>query len=148
MIEKTLMNCKPTEFVAQTCKIKRSVSRFLKDTDLLAIRRRMPEDLKKVDKNAGAEERLEAVRHNSEAMSRQNRQNLSDILDAMLEKHPEETLEVMALCCFVEPKDVDSHPMRDYLMAFNDLLNDEAVLGFFTSLASLGQTAGLTESRK
>lgn len=148
MIEKTLMNCKPTEFVAQTCKIKRSVSRFLKDTDILAIRRRMPDDLKKVDKNASAEERLEAVRHNSEAMSRQNRQNLSDILDAMLEKHPEETLDVMALCCFVEPKDVDSYPMRDYLMAFNDLLNDEAVLGFFTSLASLGQTAGLTESRK
>ena len=47
-----------------------------------------------------------------------------------------------------EPKDVDSHPMRDYMMAFTDLLNDEAVLGFFTSLASLGQTAGLTESRK
>ena len=148
MLEKTLMNCKPTEFVAQTCKIKRSVSRFLKDTDLLNIRRRMPEDLKKVDKNAGAEERLEAVRHNSEAMSRQNRQNFSDMLDAMLEKHPDETLEVMALCCFVEPKDVDSHPMRDYMMAFTDLLNDEAVLGFFTSLASLGQTAGLTESRK
>ena len=148
MLEKTLMNCKPTEFVAQTCKIKRSGSRFLKDTDLLNIRRRMPEDLKKVDKNAGAEERLEAVRHNSEAMSRQNRQNFSDMLDAMLEKHPDETLEVMALCCFVEPKDVDSHPMRDYMMAFTDLLNDEAVLGFFTSLASLGQTAGLTESRK
>ena len=148
MLEKTLMNCKPTEFVAQTCKIKRSVSRFLKDTDLLNIRRRMPEDLKKVDKNTGAEERLEAVRHNSEAMSRQNRQNFSDMLDAMLEKHPDETLEVMALCCFVEPKDVDSHPMRDYMMAFTDLLNDEAVLGFFTSLASLGQTAGLTESRK
>ena len=148
MLEKTLMNCKPTEFVAQTCKIKRSVSRFLKDTDLLNIRRRMPEDLKKVDKNAGAEERLEAVQHNSEAIIRQNRKNLSDMLDAMLEQHPDETLEVMALCCFVEPKDVDSHPMRDYMMAFTDLLNDEAVLGFFTSLASLGQTAGLTESRK
>lgn len=144
MFEKTLMNCKPSEFVSQTCKIRRSVSRWLKDTDLIAILRRAPENIKKVDKEASPEERAEAVKANREAARQQGLKNFNAMLDAILEQHPDETLEVMAMCCFVDPKDVDSYPMRDYMAAFTELINDEAVLGFFTSLASLGQTAGLT----
>lgn len=142
MFEKTLANCKPSEFLAQTYKIKKAVYRWLKDTDVLAIRSRAPEGLRRPGKDASPEERAEALKANNEALRRQARENLSDMLDAVLEKHSQETLEVLALCCFVEPQDVDAHPVADYLTAFTELVENEAVLGFFTSLTRLGLTAG------
>ena len=42
--------------------------------------------------------------------------------------------------CFVEPEHVDDHSMAEYLEAFTELINDEAVIGFFTSLARLAET--------
>ena len=46
--------------------------------------------------------------------------------------------------CFVEPEDVDNHPMSFYLESVAEIMNDEAVLGFFTSLVNLGQKGILT----
>lgn len=69
----------------------------------------------------------------------QAKKNLSEILDMVLDKHPDETLEVLALVCFVDPKDVDSYPVSEYLKTFYELLENEAVIGFFTSLVRLAQ---------
>ena len=66
------------------------------------------------------------------------------MLEAMLEDHPDETLEVLGLCCFVEPENVDDYPISDYIQAFTRLINDETVIGFFISLARLGRSAGPT----
>lgn len=130
---KNLANCKPSEFLAQTNKIRKSVSNWLKLTDIMNIRKTMPsltDGMTKDERKA--------------AMQEQAKKNLSAMLDAVLEKYPNETLEVLGLCCFIEPEDVDNHEVSEYLTAFTEIINNEAVLGFFTSLIKLGQTDTLT----
>lgn len=144
MALKTLADCKPSEFLRQTNLIRKSVERWLTVTDIAAIRKRLPA-LETAPEGADAEKTAEVIKRNKAAMAEQARKNLSAILDAMLEKHPDETLEVLALCCFVEPKDVDKHPMGEYLTAFSKLISDEAVIGFFTSLMRLAQTGILNQ---
>jgi hypothetical protein len=39
---KNLANCKPSEFLKQTNRIRKSVSKWLTDTDIANIRKRMP----------------------------------------------------------------------------------------------------------
>ena len=135
---KTLVNCTPTEFLEQTYKIKQSVSKWLTDTDIINIRQRLPEGLIKTAEIGSDDDRKAILENNKKLLAEQSRKNLSAILDACLKDHPKETLEVLALVCFVEPSDVDKHPMRESLLAFNEIINDEAVVGFFTSLARLG----------
>lgn len=125
---KNLANCKPSEFLAQTNKIRKSVSKWLTATDIANIRKRMPE----LPEDVAEDDR-------KEAFAKQAKENLSAILDAILDEHPEETLELMALLCFVEPEDVDSHPVGEYIMAINELLQDETTVSFFTSLTSLAR---------
>lgn len=126
---KNLANCKPSEFLRQTNKIKKSVENWLTLTEIMEIRKRKPE----YAEGATAEE-IEAARQ------QQIKDNFSDILEAILEKHPDETLEVLALCCFIEPKDADNHSVSEYILSMSDLINDQAVLGFFTSLMRLNRT--------
>ena len=136
---KTLVNCKPTEFFAQTNRIKKSVERWLTETDIINIRKKVPA-LEPLPIDATVEKKAEIYAINKKRMEEQARKNVSEMLDAILEAHPDETLEVLALCCFIEPEDIDNYTMRDFLVPINSLLNDEAVIDFFTSLASLGQT--------
>lgn len=136
---KTLVNCTPTEFMSQTYKIKEAVSKWLTDTDILNIRKQLPNGLIKLSEVGSEEEKSKAIENNKKLLQEQSKKNLSIILNAVLKDHPKETLEVLALICFVEPEDVDKHPMREYLLAINEIINDEAVIGFFTSLAQLGQ---------
>lgn len=143
---KTLATCKPSEFLKQTNKIKKSVEKWLTDTDILNIRKRLPV-LEVMPKDAPPEERNAIYQRNREKSLAQAKENISCMLDAVLEEHPEETLEVLALCCFVEPQNVDDYPMNAYLEAFNSLINDKAVLSFFTSLASLAQMNTSTASK-
>ena len=125
---KNLANCKPTEFAAQTVRIRKSVKKWLNDTDIMNIRKRMPDIPESADDNA-----------KKEAMDAQVRKNLSAIFDAVMEEHPMETLEVLALICFVEPDHVDDYPMEDYLAAFNELINNQTVIDFFMSLLRLAR---------
>lgn len=135
---KTLVSCKPSEFLRQTNKIKKSVEKWLTDTDILNIRKRMPA-LEAVPISATEEERKAIAERNKKLTSEQVKKNLSAMLDAILEEHPEETMEILGLCCFVEPDHVDDYKVADYLTALNSLISDKVVLDFFTSLASLGQ---------
>lgn len=138
---KTLASCKPSEFLKQTNRIRKAVEKWLTDTDIVNIRRRLPE-LEKVP--ADADGAQDVIDRNRQRKLEQMQANLSAILDAVLEDHPDETLEILALCCFIEPPDADSYPVAFYLTAITELISDEAVLGFFTSLASLGQRNILT----
>lgn len=135
---KTLATCKPSEFLKQTNRIKKAVEKWLTDTDILNIRKRMV-PLEIMPKDASEEDRREIFERNKKATEEQAKKNLSAMLDAILEEHPEETLEVLALCCFVEPEDADNYTVGHYLTAFNSLINDRAVIDFFISLASLAQ---------
>ena len=134
---KTLVTCKPSEFLRQTNRIKKSVEKWLTDTDILNIRKRTPA-LEAIPIGATEVERKEIAERNKKLTSEQVKKNLSAMLDAILEDHPEETLEVLGLCCFVEPEHVDDYKISDYLTALNTLISDKVVLDFFTSLASLG----------
>lgn len=136
---KNLANCKPSEFLKQTNRIKKSAEKWLKDTDLMAIRQNKPE-LLKVDADADADTKAKVYAENQKRIKAQAMQNLSVFLDAALDTHADETLELLALMCFVEPKDVDKHSVEEYLNAITDLMNNQAVISFFTSLAQWGQT--------
>lgn len=134
---KTLVNCTPEEFLVQTNKIRKCVGKWLTDTDILNIRKRMPE-YEKADTTASIEDRKKVLERNKELERQQTRENLSAILDAMLEDHPKETLEVIAHCCFIDPKEINNYAVRDILLNVAELLNDDVVISFFTSLARLG----------
>lgn len=135
---KTLATCKPSEFLKQTNRIKKAVEKWLTDTDIMNIRKRLA-PLEMIPQDATEEDRLIIFNRNKKATEEQAKKNLSAMLDAILEEHPEETLEVLALCCFVEPEDADNYTVGHYLTAFNSLINDRAVIDFFISLASLVQ---------
>ena len=133
---KNLANCKPSEFLAQTFKIKKSVKEWLDVTEILKIRQNTP-DLIPLDGLEG-KDKEEAIALNQKAKSEQFKENLNTIFDKMLDENAEKTLEVLALCCFVEPENVDNYPMSEYIKNITELFNDESVMNFFTSLAQLG----------
>lgn len=136
---KNLANCKPSEFLKQTNRIKKSVEKWLTATDIIKIRENMPEFIKPTIE-ADVEERAGIFAENERRKKAQARKNLSRMLDAILDEHPEETLELLALLCFVEPKDVDEYEMCDYLESVTEMMDNKAVVGFFTSLQRLGLT--------
>lgn len=125
---KNLATCKPSEFLKQTNRVKKAAEKWLAATDIMNIRSEMPT----FPEGMSDEERQELIQE-------QATKNFSRMLDSILEEHPEETLELLALCCFVEPENVDDYKVSDYIKAITELINDKAVLGFFTSLTRLGQ---------
>lgn len=136
---KNLANCTPREFFAQSVKIKRSVEEWLDVTKIMDLRKTKPVNLIKVECLSG-EARVKAIEENKRLWKEQSKKNLSLLFDRMLEENAEKTIEVMALCCFVEPADVDNHTMSEFFKAIGELISDEGVLSFFISLVQLGQT--------
>ena len=136
---KNLANCTPSEFLKQTNRLKKSLEKWMADVDLKNIRNTLPE-LTSIPVDADEEEKKRIFSENKKKTREQGYRNLSKIIDAAFEEHPDETLEVLALLCFVEPKDVDSHPMGYYLQNVSELITDEAVVTFFTSFLQLAQS--------
>lgn len=135
---KNLATCKPTEFVKQTVKIKKSVQNWLKITDIMNIMREKP-NLTKITDEMSESERQEIFDKNKEISEELARKKISNAFDAALENHPDETLELLALLCFVEPTEIDNYPIDEYFTALNEMLNNTNVISFFTSLIRLGQ---------
>lgn len=134
---KNLANCTPKEFLKQTFKIKKAAEKWLNDIGFAEIRKTLPE---LVDvKNLTGDERDKAIAENKERIKKQSFQNLMKILDNAFDENADETVEILALACFVEPKDAEKYPMSEYLKAIGELISDEGVLSFFTSLAQLAQ---------
>lgn len=142
---KNLATCKPSEFVAQTAKIREAVASWLEVIDLQKIRNKKPV-YEMLPAGATAEQKASVIKHNAELLKKQTTDNINEILDSMLAKHPQETLEVLALCCFVEPERVDDHPMDEYLECIMDMVENKAVLRFFSLLVRLDQTSTSTAS--
>lgn len=136
---KNLANCKPSEFLKQTNRIRKAVEKWLTVTEIMKIRAKVPE-LKKIDIDMTVEDKAEVQEENRRRMRKQALENAMEILDAVMDKHPDETLEVLALLCFVEPEHVDDHEVSEYLDSFTELIGNSSVLNFFTSLARLGRT--------
>ena len=135
---KNLANCKPSEFLKQTNRIKKSLERWMTDIDLKKIRSQLPE-VTDIPKDADDITRKRIIEENKQKMKDQAYKNLSKIIDSALGEYPDETLEVLALLCFVEPENVDDHPMSEYITALTELITDEAVINFFISFSRLEQ---------
>lgn len=137
---KTLANCTPREFLKQTNRIRISLDEWLTATKVLEIRRRMPEvpDVKSIETKDELKENIEARKR---AYAEQARENVFSILEAMLDTNADKTLELLALVCFVEPKDVDKHTMSEYLLNVSALMQDAGVVSFFDSLVRLGASS-------
>lgn len=128
---KNLSTCKPSEFLAQTNKIRKEVSSWLTLTDIQGIRKRVPT----LTDDMTDEEKEKLVK-------KQTDENFNAILDSVLEEHAEETLKVLALANFIDPKDVDNYTVGEYIASFNELIHDDEVVSFFTSLIGLAQKFG------
>ena len=135
---KTLANCTPREFLKQTSRIRKSAEAWIELCNFKSIRAKIP-PYEKADENATAEERAAVIKRNAEKLKKQSAENLSAMLDEALDKHPDETLELLALCCFIEPDDADNHSISEYMSALYELLNSKEVLDFFTLLVRLGR---------
>ena len=133
-----LANCKPSEFLRQSYKIKKSVENWLKVTDIANIRKEMPK-LTVIPKDANEAERKEIFEANRAKVREQATKNAMAILDEVMDKHADETLEILALCCFIEPDEVDNYPIDFYLKNFTEIISNKTVIDFFISLAQLGQ---------
>lgn len=137
---KNLATCKPSEFLKQTNRVRKSAEKWLKKTNIMGIRSRKVEGLEDIPSDADFDTIHEIRKRNAEKIAAQQRKNFNDILTAAMEDCPDETLELLALLCFVEPENVDDYKVSYYLSNLTDILSDKDVLSFFTSLAQLGQT--------
>ena len=133
---KNLATCKPSEFVAQTAKIKNAVKDWVEVIDLINIRATKPTVIA-IPIDATVEERARILKMNDDNKRKQLADNLNKILDNMLAIHPQETLNVLALCCFVEPERVDDYTMDEYLQCITEMLQNKSVINFFYLLAQL-----------
>ena len=131
---KNLANCDPLEFLVQTNKIRKSVSKWLTLTGIMEIRKTLPE----LPKDISAEERKKAVQKQVEL-------NLNRIFDVILDEHPNETAELLGLLCFIDPDDLCNHKMSELLGSVSNLISCPEVISFFTSLTQMGKT-GISNS--
>ena len=134
---KNLANCTPREFLKQTYRIKKCVEKWLQETDLLNIRKNVPVLQSVAGLEGEAKEKV--IQANKQVMQKQVKENLMRMLDKILDEHADDTIELLALCCFVEPEDADNHTMSEYLDSIGELISDQGVMNFFTSLAQLDQ---------
>lgn len=128
---KSLASCTPREFLKQTNRIRKLAEKWLAETKILEIRKTQPEYPE------GASEEVK-----DQILQAQIKQNLTRMFDAILEDNSEDTLELLGLICFIEPEEIDDHPMEEYIETISGIISNRAVLGFFTSLARLGQMRG------
>lgn len=140
-IGKNLANCTPVEFLVQTNKIRKAVAKWIKDTNVLEIRKRRPAGYKEITDDMSADE-ADKMRS---LLKEQARKNLSDMLDAALEQHPQDTMELIALMCFIEPEHINDYKPTEYLKEIAEIWTDEDVLDFFMSLMRL-ESSGILNS--
>lgn len=129
--------CVPTEFIKQTVKIRKVAEKWLKTTGIIEIIRKEA-NLIKIYDDMSEEEKKEAIAKNEESSKALVKEKALGLFDAAFEKDPDGTLELLALSCFTDPKDVDSHTMAEYFEALDEMANDKNVINFFISFIQLG----------
>lgn len=138
MEKKNLANCKPSEFIVQCGRVAKSAEKWLNATDIMNIRKRVPK-MVPIPADATPEETQKIMDDYKNSLRAAAKQNVSDIINSVMTEHPKETLDLLALCCFVEPENVDDHSISFYLSNLAELFNDEDVISFFSSLMRLAQ---------
>lgn len=138
-MSKNLANCTPDEFLDQTYLIMNAAEKFMKVNDILGIRSRKVEGLQEIPTDN--EEEAERVRkENAKKITAQRMKNVKDLLTSMLHTNKEETKELLALSCFVDPAEINNYTMPFFLRNVGEMISNPDVLAFFTSAAQLEQT--------
>jgi len=123
---KTIANLQGVEFLRAVNRTRHAVEKLLSVTGVLKIRKNTP----KFTGNETPEEKAEMERE-------QVKKNLNDMLDSLLETHPEETYEcIMALC--VREEGEPEPDGIELLMAAFSLIGDKRVLDFLSQLGKSG----------
>lgn len=130
---KNLANCTNVEFLVQTNRIRKQVAEWLKLTDVLKIRKHTATLIEITDKMS-PEEKAEAEAENAKRTEAQVKQNLSDMLDAALEKNAEKTVELLGLMCFLTPEETKEVKPFYLINNFFEMFSDREVMDFFSSL--------------
>ena len=136
-ITKTLLTCTPREFLVQTNRMKKAVEQWATATD---IKKLFSQKADGIESLTGDETRDTAIKErNTERVQAQRRLNLSAIMDAALEEHTDETLEIIAMMFFMSVEELNKLQAREMMVSLNAMLNDEAIVGFFSTLFSAGR---------
>lgn len=138
-MSKNLANCTPEEFLDQSYLIMDAAEKFMKVNDILSIRSRKVEGLQEIPTDS--EEEADRVRReNAKKITAQRMKNVKDLLTSMLHTNKKETLELLAISCFIDPADVNNYTMPYFLRNVGEMISNQDVLAFFTSLAEVEQT--------
>ena len=124
---KTIANMQGAEFLRQCNKIRHAAADLMQDTQILEIRKRMPTFTGKENPE------LRKV-----MIEKQSKQNISDMLDELLDTHAEETYNVLKLMCVTEEGEEPTG--LDMAMAGLEIVTSPKVMDFLSSLARLAQS--------
>ena len=123
---RTIANLNGVEFLRAINRTRHAVEKLMTVTNVLSIWKKNPTFTGKET----PEEKHEMARN-------QIKQNLNDMLDTLLEKHPEETYAcIMAMC--VRDEGEPEPDGIDMVMASFNLISDKRVLDFLLQLGKSG----------
>ena len=123
---KTIANLSGVEFLRAINRTRHAVEKLMKVTDVLGIWKKMP---------TFTGEETEEEKH--EMARAQIKKNLNDILDALLENHPEETFECIMALCVRDEGEPEPDGIELVMAAFN-LISDQRVMDFLLQLGKSG----------
>jgi hypothetical protein len=123
---RTIANLNGVEFLRAINRTRHAVGNMMDKTEVLKIWKKMPTYTGKET----PEERHEMARN-------QIKQNLNDMLDTLLEKHPESTYECIMAMCVRDEGEPEPDGIEMVMAAFN-LISDKRVLDFLLQLGKSG----------
>lgn len=126
---RTIANLNGVEFLRAINRTRHAVEKLMKATDVLTI-------WKKTAVMNGDE----TTEEQHEKQREQVKKNLNDILDTLLETHPEETYECIMALCVRDEGEPEPDGIELVMAAFN-LVSDKRVLDFLLQLGKSGLIA-------
>ena len=126
---RTIANLNGVEFLRAINRTRHAVEKLMKVTDVLNIWKKNP---------SFKGDETQEQRH--EMQRNQIKKNLNDILDTLLEKHPEETFECIMALCVRDEGEPEPDGIELVMAAFN-LISDKRVVDFLLQLGKSGLIA-------
>lgn len=123
---RTIANLNGVEFLRAINRTRHAVEKLMVATDVLAIWKKQPQF-------SGSE----TAEQQHEMMRTQLKSNLNDMLDTLLEKHPEETYECIMALCVLDEGEAEPDGIALVMAAF-ELIADKRVVDFLLQLGKSG----------
>ena len=121
---KTLANCKATEFLTQTNKIRHEIAEFYSAIGIAALKQKFAALAEK----AGSDEETERLRKGY----------ISELLDSALEINAEATVRVIGLAAFKTPEEAEDMTATELLEVFSQIIGCKPVIDFFINAVKSG----------